>query len=186
MDISLVVGAAISAGLAVVSVALWTLRVALTAAGRRLSAAGVAGLEAVTFTVAFGRIVANLDNLVGVVAYAGGVGLGTWAGMRIEERFSSGQSWVRIMVEGCGERLTEFLRWHRWPVTALRGVGPTGPVTELVIAVDDALLPSLLSDLDEVDPDAFRAVERLRSARGRALPDGMRQVGAGRRHSSVP
>ena len=67
-------------------------------------------------------------------------------------------------------------------MTSLPGLGPKGPVTELVIAVDDTYLPRLLADLDAADPDVFRAVERLRSARGRPLPNGLRQVGHAAHH----
>ena len=177
MDMSQLAGAALSGLFALVSVALWTLRVALTAAGRRPAAAGVAGLEAVAFTVAFGRIVENLDNVVGIVAYAMGVAGGTLLGVMADERLSTGQSWVRVIVEGGGDELAGALRGRRWPVTTLEGVGPTGRVTELVVAVDDTSLPALLRDVDETNPAAFRAVERLRSSRGRPVP-GYRQVGA--------
>src|SRR5688572_5978996 len=102
MDTTQLTDALVTAGLAVVSVALWTLRVALTAAGRRFAAAGIAGLEAVTFTLAFGRIVTNLDNVVGILAYAVGVGAGTLLGLFIDARLSRGQSWVRVIVEGPG------------------------------------------------------------------------------------
>jgi uncharacterized protein YebE (UPF0316 family) len=169
--------AAITCMLAVLSVALWTLRVGLTAAGRRSIGAAVAGIEALVFTLAFSRIVANLDSPVGMIAYGLGVGLGTLLGVVAEERLSRGQSWVRVIVEGDGATLSSNLVRRRWPVTAVPATGPFGPVTELHMAVDDADLRALVRDIDAVAPEAFRTVERLRSSRGRPLPAGLRQVG---------
>lgn len=175
-------GAAITFLLAVASVALWTLRVAVTSQGRRVLGAVVAGVEALTFVAAFSRIMANLDNAAGVVAYAAGVGVGTMVGLIADARMSRGQSWVRVIVEGDGVEMADVLRERLWPVTTIAGHGPFGPVSELLIAVDDRNLPALLHDVDAVSPAAFRTVERLKTARGRPLPQGMRQVADHSRH----
>lgn len=176
-----IASAGLTFALALVSVALWTLRVAVTAAGKRLFGALIAGAEALTFTVAFSRIVADLDNPAGVTAYALGVGVGTLVGVAADERLSRGQSWVRVIVQGEAALVREALCQRRWPVTAIPAIGPAGPVTELVIGVDDSNLAALGCDLDNLAPDAFRTVERLRLARGRPQPAGLRQVGAGGR-----
>ena len=65
--------------LAMASVGLWTLRVALTARGRRPIAATVAAVEAVVFAVAFTNVAAHLDSPVRIAGYAGGVAFGTVA-----------------------------------------------------------------------------------------------------------
>ncbi|MDQ4133264.1 MAG: hypothetical protein M3179_08685, partial [Actinomycetota bacterium] len=49
------------AGLAVASVGLWTLRVALAARGRKLAGAMVAAVEAIVFATAFTRLASDLD-----------------------------------------------------------------------------------------------------------------------------
>src|SRR3712207_227626 len=136
-DMEMIGSLTVTCLLAVTSVALWTLRVAVTSAGRRGMGAAIAGVEAVVFTVAFSRIVANLDNPLGLVAYAVGVSVGTMLGLLADDRFSTGQSWVRVIVQGDGHRVAGALLQRRWPVTSIAGVGPTGPVTELVIGVDE-------------------------------------------------
>jgi uncharacterized protein YebE (UPF0316 family) len=163
--------------LAVASVSMWTLRVALTSAGKRTFGAAIAGVEALVFTVAFGRIVTQLDDPVGMAAYALGVTAGTLLGLAADERLSGGQSLIRVIVEGDGALLSEALMGRRWPVTATAAVGPSGPVAELVIAVDDGNVAALLHDVDDLAPGAFRTVERLRSSYGRALPANLRQIG---------
>ena len=59
--------------LAMASVGLWTLRVALTARGRKSIAAAVAAVEAVVFAVAFTNVAAHLDSPARIAGYAAGV-----------------------------------------------------------------------------------------------------------------
>lgn len=80
------------AALATVNVGLWTLRVALAAAGRRAVASLTAGTEALLFAVTFGTVVTGLDNPVRVGGYAVGVAAGTLVGIVVHERLSSGPS----------------------------------------------------------------------------------------------
>ena len=165
-----------TAGLAVLSVTLWTARVAVTAAGRRLAGAAIAALEAITLVYAFARIGEHLDTPVGIVAYGLGVAAGTMLGVRLEERLSTGQSWVQIMIKGDGMSLAQALTGRRWPVTMLAGSGPEGAVAELAIAVDDSWLPMLQRDLSELAPEAFWTVQRVRSAYAHPLGGNLRQV----------
>ena len=176
IDLAGLGSAAVTFALAIVSVALWTVRVALASAGRRLFGAAVAGIEALTFALAFSRIVTDLDNPLGLFAYAAGVGVGTLLGLAADERFSPGQSWVRVIVEGNGQALCERLLAQQWPVTCIEGTGPFGPITELLIAVDDTRLRELVADIDALAPEAFRTIERLRSSRAQPLRAGLRQV----------
>lgn len=70
--------------LTTLNVGLWTLRVALAAAGRRVLAAVVASVEAVLFSLAFGTVVEALDDPVRIAAYAVGVGAGTLLGIAVD------------------------------------------------------------------------------------------------------
>lgn len=86
MELQACAAAAGLAGVATVSVGLWTLRVALAARGRRLAASGTASVEAVLFVLAFGRVLEALDDPVRLVGYALGVAAGTFAGLTLEAR----------------------------------------------------------------------------------------------------
>ena len=165
------------AGLAVVSVSLWTLRVALTARGRRIAGSVTAGLEALVFIVAFSRAAADLGAIERLFGYALGVALGTLVGVYLDERLSAGQSEVRVVREGRDLALVKVLQADGWPVTWVYGQGPRGDVTVAFVAVDDKVLAPFLKILKRTAPDAFWTVERLKSARaGRSHP-GWRQVG---------
>ena len=164
------------AGLAVMSVGLWTLRVALTARGRKVAGSITAGLEALVFLVAFSSVLSNMDAISRVIGYAGGVGLGTLLGVYVDERLSAGQSEVRVVTEGQDLSLVSRLHGDGWPVTWTRGEGPLGPVTVAFVAVDDTRLRRLLKEIEGFAPEAFWTVERLKVARAGKQHQGWTQI----------
>jgi uncharacterized protein YebE (UPF0316 family) len=167
------------AGLAVISVGLWTLRVALTARGRKVAESITAGLEALVFLLAFSSVLADMHALERIVGYAVGVGVGTLLGVFLDERLSAGQSEVRIVTEGRDLSLVRELHELGWPVTWTHGEGPLGEVTVAFVAVDDTRLARFLKELKDRAPEEFWTVERLRSARAVKEHDGWVQIGRG-------
>jgi uncharacterized protein YebE (UPF0316 family) len=169
--------AAQMAGLAFVSVSLWTLRVALTARGRKLAGAITSGIEAVVFVLAFSQAAADLAAIERLAGYAVGVALGSLTGVFLDERMSSGQSEVRVVTEGDDLSHVQALHAAGWPVTWLPGSGPDGDVTVAFVAADDKRLPTLVKALKEYAPNSFWTIERLRSARAGRVHPGWLQVG---------
>jgi uncharacterized protein YebE (UPF0316 family) len=161
--------------LASLSVSLWTLRVTIAAAGRKVMAAAVAGVESLVFVLAFGAVLSSLQDPVRITAYGLGVAGGTLLGMVVDERLSNGRSLVRLVVDGSGIDETTRLRDHGWPATRTEADGVNGQVAIIAVAVDERVLGRLTRDLDRLAPDAFRTVERLRDVRPTALPAGMHQ-----------
>ena len=153
------------AGLAVMSVGLWTLRVALTARGRKMAASLASAVEALVFLLAFSRVLSDIDAIERIAGYASGVGLGTLLGVWLDGRIAAGQSEVRIVTGGTEPFLAEELQRLGWPVTWMRGTGPDGDVIVAFVAVDDAKLPKLLKELERRGANAFWTVEDLRHAR---------------------
>ncbi len=161
--------------LACASVSLWTLRVTVAAAGRKVTAAAVAGVESLVFVLAFGAVLSSLQDPVRIAAYGLGVSGGTLLGMVVDERLSNGRSLVRLVVDGSGIEETARLREHGWPATRSDADGVNGAVAIITVAVDERVLGRVNHDLDMLAPDAFRTVERLRDVRPTALPAGMHQ-----------
>jgi uncharacterized protein YebE (UPF0316 family) len=168
------------AGLALVSVGLWTLRVALTARGRGLAGAAVAAVEASVFAVVFGSLVSELDRPARLTGYAFGVAIGTLMGITVDKRLAGGRSEVRVVVEGLDATLVEDLRQRGWPCTAMAADGLLGPVTIVFVAVDDHRLTPLLDDVRYLAPRAFWTVARIDDANPIELNVAFTQIG-GRR-----
>jgi uncharacterized protein YebE (UPF0316 family) len=162
--------------LAITSVGLWTLRVALTARGRTTIGASVAAVEAVIFAVAFTNVAANLQSPLRVVGYAAGVAFGTVLGLTVDRHLSPGVSEVDIVVPGLDTGTAERLHQLGWPTTALTARGPHGPVTLICVAVDDSRLAELTTAVRLTAPDAFWTVQRLGTTHASALPDGYLQI----------
>jgi uncharacterized protein YebE (UPF0316 family) len=159
------------AGLALVSVGLWTLRVALTASGRRLPGAAVAALEASVFAMVFGSLVSDLDRPARIGGYAVGVALGTVLGISADKRMSRGRSEVRILVDGTDGTLLHGLRERGWAATAVDADGVRGRVSVVLVAVDDRCLDSVLSDVRALAPTVYWTVVPIGGADPRRLGD---------------
>lgn len=65
-------------------VALWTLRVALTARGLKAAGSLVAMVEAVVFVMAFSHVLGSLETPAHIVIYGLGVGTGTFTGLSLD------------------------------------------------------------------------------------------------------
>jgi uncharacterized protein YebE (UPF0316 family) len=154
--------------LATLSVSLWTVRVAVTAAGHRLAAAAVAVLEAVVFVAAFSRVADRLDSPGALGAYAVGVGLGTLLGLVGHARLNWSQSQVEIVAPAsCATELVGGLRRRGWsPATVTTGDGWSSPVVLASVTVDDHRLGALLAEIDRLAPDAYWTVRPVRSTTG--------------------
>lgn len=148
-------------GLALVSVGLWTLRVALTARGRRIAGALTAAVEASVFALVFASLVSDLDEPGRIGGYALGVAVGTLLGISADKRMSRGQSNLRVVVEGSAAALLDALRERGWPATAIAASGPNGQSAIAFVTVDNHCLSSVLDEIRRVAPDAFWTVERL-------------------------
>lgn len=159
------------------SVSLWTIRVALTARGRRVAASAAAGVEAVVFALVFSSVLTSLNAHIEIAGYAVGVAGGTMIGLVTASRLSAGQSAVRIIVNGSGQSLAMQLRACGWPVTRLPAEGLNGRAALLLLVVDDAQLPRTVRDVERLAGGAFWTTERLRDAHPTALLPGYRQVG---------
>lgn len=158
------------------SVSLWTIRVALTARGRRTAASAAAGIEAVVFALVFSSVLTSLNAPVEIAGYAVGVAGGTMLGVLTASRLSTGQSAVRIIVDGSGQDLTAALRACGWPVTRLPAEGLYGSAALLLLVVDDAQLSRTIRDVERLAGDAFWTTERLRDAHPAVLLPAYRQV----------
>lgn len=180
IDLALIADAAGLTLLAACRVGLWTLRVTVAAAGRKPTAAAIAGVESLLFVLAFGTVLSSLHDPVRIVAHAIGVTSGTLLGMVADERLSTGRSLVRLVIDGSGQELTAQLRDHGWPATCVVADGVHGGVAVLAEAVDDRALGRLTADLDRLAPHGFRTVERLRDVRTTSLPADMHQPRARR------
>jgi uncharacterized protein YebE (UPF0316 family) len=156
------------AGLAVLSVGLWTLRVALTARGSRVAGAGVAAVEAVVFAVVFSNVVGDLGSWDRVAGYAVGVALGTGAGLAVSDRMERGGSVIEVVVPGDGEAVRDAFLARGWPATALPARGVGGEAAVVFLVVRSACVDEVLAVARTAAPGALWTVRRAVAVHGAA------------------
>ena len=141
--------------LAVLSVGLWTLRVALAARGRRLGSAAVAAVEAVIFALVFSNLISDLGSWDRIVGYAAGVAAGTVIGLAVNDRLNPGGAVVEVVVPGDGAALRQAFHSRGWPATTIPAVGVTGAATLLFLVVRTPCTDDVIDLVRATAPDAF-------------------------------
>lgn len=164
------------AALAVASVGLWTLRVAITARGMKLAGSLVAAVEAVVFALTFSHLVTDLGSPDRLIGYALGVAAGTALGLFASDRLTPGHTELHIVVAEIVPDVADSMHARGWPATSSVAEGPRGPVTQICVTVDDLRVPALLADVGELAPEAFWTLRRLRAAHASPLPSQYQQI----------
>ena len=157
---------ALMALLAVLSVGLWTLRVALAARGCRVAGAGVAAAEAVVFALVFSNLIADLGSWDRIAGYAVGVAVGTCAGLAVNDRLAPGASVVEVVVAGDGAELRQAFLSRGWPATAVPAAGATGEATLVFLVVRTSRVDNVLAVVQAAVPDALWTVRRATAVHG--------------------
>jgi len=145
--------------------ALDTIRVLFVVRGRKGLAWVLGFFQSLIFVIAITSVLANLDNPLNVVGYAGGFATGNVVGMLIEERLAIGHVQISIISSRRGAVVAELLRERGYAVTEIPARGKDGMVSMLNVAV-------LRKDVDRVekivlesDPEAFITADEVRPMR---------------------
>lgn len=157
--------------LALLSVGMWTLRVAVAARGLKLAGAAIAATEAVVFALTFSRLVTDLSSPGRLLGYAAGVAAGTAVGLAINDRTARGHSEFHLVAVGDRRDLIECLRLRGWPATSTIADGPEGVVTAMWLTVADADLRSVTELASDWAPGAFWTVRRLQRVANSSADD---------------
>lgn len=163
---------AATAGLAFLSVALWTVRVAFTSRGRKLLGSGVAAIEATVFAVAFSRLLSGIDSPHQVIAYGAGVAAGTMVGLLIDDVVNPQLVRVDAVVSRLSGDVVDALHGHGYPTTVSEGHGISGEVKMVSVTLSEDRTPRLFEILDETAPEAFWTVSPVSTVRPSPLPLG--------------
>ena len=155
-------------GLALLSVSLWTFRVSITARGLKLASAVMAAVEAVVYIAAFSKLITDIGSPDRILAYAAGVAVGTAIGLVLDDRTARGHTELHLIALGDRTDLIDEIRARGWPATSSTAVGPEGPVTMMWLTVADSGVRQVSELVDELAPDAFRTLRRLRESTGSA------------------
>jgi len=151
-------------------VTLGTLRIIFTARGKKQLAPILGFVEVFIWISAISQITKGAHNIVAYLAYACGFAVGTYVGLRIEEKLAMGTFVVRAILPERVKNLTETLHEKGYGYTRVSAVGSQGAVNLIYIVVSRKSLPEVASIVQNAHPKAFFTVEELRSVEYGVFP----------------
>lgn len=146
----------------IIDVSLGTLKIMFISRGNRTLAPILGFFEMIIWLLAVTRIFANLDNWLCYIAYAVGFSLGSYIGIKIEEKLAIGVELIRIITRKDASQLILELRKKGYGVTAIQAEGSQGEVGILYSVINRRNLPDFVSAIKEFNPNAFYTIEDIR------------------------
>ncbi len=148
----------------VADVTLGTLRIVFTSRGKRNLAPVLGFVEVFIWIVVVSQIVSNMHSYPAFIGYAAGFAMGTYIGLRIEQKLAIGTLVLRIILPQGGEQLAHDLRVAGFGVTIVNGEGATGPVKLLYSVIKRKELQHITEIIHQHNPKTFFSVEEVSSA----------------------
>jgi uncharacterized protein YebE (UPF0316 family) len=149
-----------------IDLTLATLRMLFTVQGRRRISWVLGFLQASIFVISASLVLGNLDNLLNILAFAGGFAGGNVAGMIIEGWIIPGYTLIRIISPNRGTMIADNLRKFGHGVTEIAGRGRGGTVNLLYCYVLRKDVQSTENEILKLDQDAFLTIENVRQLSG--------------------
>lgn len=148
----------------IMDVSLGTIRIVMVSRGYKYKAAFLGFFEVLIWALVVSELLANLDNWLNFVAYAGGFATGTFFGMFIEDKLKVGTIIVRIITQDKKKELTEALKAAGFAITSIDGQGGFGPVNIIFTVLKRKRWNEMISIIELHDPKAFYSSEDVKYA----------------------
>src|SRR4029079_15265013 len=110
------------------------------------------------------QIMQHLDNPMTYLGFAGGFAMGTYEGLRIENRLALGMQVLRIITQGEPIELILALRNANIGTTVIDGHGAKGPVKIIFTIVRRKDIDLVRKLVNNYQPNAFYTIEDIRIA----------------------
>ena len=153
-------------------VSLGTIRIILIGKGYKNVAPIVGFFEILIWIIVVGQIMQHLDRWLYYVAYAVGYALGTFMGMKLENKLSLGQVVIRVFTTTIDStELVNTLKENNYNFTTVDAHGKFGPVKIIFMITKRYLLSQTIKLIEKHNPASFFSVEDVRYVKG-SLPGG--------------
>jgi uncharacterized protein YebE (UPF0316 family) len=160
----------------VIDVSLDTIRVIMVAKGYRKLAPFIGFFQVLIWIITISRIMANLGIWTTYIGYAGGFAIGTYVGMKIEEKLALGYELIRVITKADASKLMTELISKGFHITFVEGAGRDGKVGILFIVQKRKVIKEIIELIKQYNPNAFYSIEDVRFVSGPGyLPQSSRQ-----------
>jgi len=161
----------------IVDVSMDTVRVIMVAKGYRNYAPVIGFFQSLIWVITISRVMVNLENWTAYAGYAGGFALGTYVGMRLEEKLALGHELIRVITKTDATELIENLLKNGYPVTSVTGQGRKGEVGILFVILKRKSIKQVVEIINAYNPKAFYTIEDMRFVRdSQYLPRSRRMI----------
>ena len=151
-------------------VTLGTIRIIFVSRGVKILAAVLGFFEVLIWLIAIGRVMQNLTNVANYIAYAGGFAMGNFVGIYIESKLAMGILSIRIVTAKDATALIDYLKSEDFGVTSVAARGVSGEVRIVFTIIRRRELQDTLEIIRKFNPQAFIAIEDVRSVSGDIFP----------------
>jgi uncharacterized protein YebE (UPF0316 family) len=148
-------------------VSLGTLRIVLLTRGIQWQAGLVGFFQAITWVIAAGQVINNLEDPVRIVAFAAGFAGGTVLGVMVERWLAVGMAILRVVAPVDSPQVAGALREQGFGVTVLNGEGRDGEVRLTFTVIPRRMSKAAVEIIRVINPDAFVILEEVRTAEPR-------------------
>ncbi len=149
--------------LRLVDVSLGTLRIVLLTRGIQWQAGLVGFFQALTWVIAAGQVINNLEDPVRIVAFAAGFAGGTVLGVAVERWLAVGTTILRVVAPVDSPQVAAALREEGFKVTVLNGEGRDGDVRLTFTVIPRRMSKAAVEVIRGINPDAFVVLEDVRA-----------------------
>jgi Uncharacterized protein conserved in bacteria len=139
-----------------------TLRIMFMMNGKKNVAPILGFFEALIWLLAIGQIFQNIDNPVSYIAYAGGFGMGTYVGMRFDEKLALGRVLVRVITPKPLPELIEYMKERDYRFTSVGAEGRYGKVNLLFTVMKRDSPQTFVDKVKSIDEKAFYTIESVK------------------------
>ena len=111
------------------------------------------------FILAISKVLQSENNVWNILGYSSGFAVGTWVGLKIEERLALGYAAVQVISQTAGQEIATALREAGYGVTEMLGEGLRGQVHVITTVANRRDIASIMELASQVDETAFVTVD---------------------------
>lgn len=150
----------------IIDVSLGTIRVTMIVRRKKAIAAITGFFEVAIFISIIVKLIQEIDNIYGILAYAAGFAVGTVIGIIISEKFSRDLISTNIISVKHSEAIKDILKDEGFGITCYKGRGINGEVEVINVICSQTNIQKLNKLVYSKDPNAFLASYMLDKIRG--------------------
>lgn len=150
----------------IIDVSLGTIRVNMIIRRKKAIAALIGFVEVTIFITVIVRLIEDINNIYGILAYGAGFAVGTVIGITISERLSRDLVSTNIISREHHNEIKTLLSEEDFGFTCYKGAGREGEVEIINVVCSHTNLLRLNKLVHENDPDAFVVSYMLDKIRG--------------------